>query len=325
MSKKAFDQKLAQLDAARADPASPASREILRASLRGPGYLAGKAASILARAGILDMVPELLAAFDRLLVNPVKSDPQCWGKSAIAKALKDLGYAESAVFLRGVAHVQMEPVWGGQEDTAATLRGACLLALLACPDLPHLDLLRHCADALADAKSTVRMDAVRAIGHLGSEEGTLLLRLKALSGDSEIEITGACLAALLQMRAPGAVPFAARFLKSEDAGLRSEAAAALGESRNPEAFAVLKQAWETTRNGEFRDTLLSAIAVSRIEEAIAFLIGLVGQSAHAESALLALVPHRFSSDLRERIRAAVERTGSDLLQDLFEDRFRPDT
>ena len=34
--------------------------------------------------------------------------------------------------MRGLRHIQMEPVWGGQADSAATLRGTCALALIDC-------------------------------------------------------------------------------------------------------------------------------------------------------------------------------------------------
>ena len=72
----------------------------------------------------------------------LKRDPQCWGKNAVAKALKELEHREAAPYLRGTAHIQMEPVWGGQQDTAGPLRGICLLALPACPDI---DRPRCCA------------------------------------------------------------------------------------------------------------------------------------------------------------------------------------
>ena len=48
------------------------------------------------------------------MTDPVKTDPQCWAKNAIVKALKDLNHDDPAVFLRGIEHVQMEPVWGGR-------------------------------------------------------------------------------------------------------------------------------------------------------------------------------------------------------------------
>ena len=51
---------------------------------------------------------------------------QVLGKTAIVKALVALEYSESAAFLRASRHVQMEPVWGGQEHAAIHLRGVLL-------------------------------------------------------------------------------------------------------------------------------------------------------------------------------------------------------
>ena len=45
-----------------------------------------------------------------------------------AEALEQIDHAEAAVFLAGVRHVQLEPAWGGSQDTAAPLRAACAAA-----------------------------------------------------------------------------------------------------------------------------------------------------------------------------------------------------
>src|SRR5258708_36730531 len=105
--------------------------------------VAAKAAKIAAELPAPELLPDLLGAFDHLFDDPVKHDPQCWGKNAIAQALKDLGHRESPAFLRGAVHIQMEAVWGGQEDTAGTLRGICLLPLPACPALEREQGLRQ--------------------------------------------------------------------------------------------------------------------------------------------------------------------------------------
>jgi hypothetical protein len=46
-------------------------------------------------------------------------------------------------FLRGLRHIQTEPVWGGREDTAHVLRAACCAALPQCADLTRDEVLRH--------------------------------------------------------------------------------------------------------------------------------------------------------------------------------------
>src|SRR5882724_8262533 len=90
---------------------SPAAIAALRKGLEDrTGLVAAKAAKLAAEMQMRELVQDLLRAFDRLLEKPVERDPQCWGKNAIAKALTDFDHRESAVFLRGSRHVQMEPV-----------------------------------------------------------------------------------------------------------------------------------------------------------------------------------------------------------------------
>src|ERR1700684_3403054 len=106
-----------------------------KALLDRVNLVVAKAAQVVAGRQLRELIPELLAAFDRLFVDPIERDTQCWAKNAIAKALTDLDYRESAPFLRGRLHIQMEAVWGGRQDTAQTLRGICLLGLASCNDI----------------------------------------------------------------------------------------------------------------------------------------------------------------------------------------------
>src|SRR5271157_3396463 len=194
----------------------------------GINVLVAKAARIAAERKLRELVPDLLCAFDRLFEKPVERDPQCWGKNAIAKALVDLEYRESAPFLRGIGHIQLEPVWRGHEDTASTLRGTCVLALVACGDVPRETILRRLVDALTDTAEPVRVEAARALAQMEGEEGALLLRLKARLGDPEPGVTGQVFDSLIQVERGEALKFVAEFLKSADEAVREEAALALG-------------------------------------------------------------------------------------------------
>src|SRR5260370_20170796 len=242
-----------------------------------------------------EVLPDLLRAFDRLLEDPVKRDPQCWGKNAIARALKDLGHRESPAFLRGAVHIQMEPVWGGQEDTAGPLRGICLLALPACPDLPREQVLRHMVNALTEAAPTVRADAARALAEMQGDDCGLLLRLKARSGDAEPAVTGQVLESLLALERRAALPFVRQFLAAADA-VAEEAALALGRSRQSDAVDVLLECWPEARGMEYRQALLRALSISRHDRAIEFLKGVVAdgrpQDAADARAALELFPEK---------------------------------
>src|SRR5436190_529244 len=136
LPKKKFEEQLAALETLRESAGAPATVDSLRKALANRNnYVAAKASKITVELGLKSLLPDLLSAFDRFFIDPVKSDPQCWAKNALVQALAALGHDESAVFIRGLRHIQMEPVWGGQEDTAAALRGNCALALVACRDL----------------------------------------------------------------------------------------------------------------------------------------------------------------------------------------------
>ena len=56
----------------------------------------------------------------------------------------------------------MEPVWGGREDCAGTLRGQCALALVQCRTMSDLDVLACLTEVLVDPDKTVRAEAARA-------------------------------------------------------------------------------------------------------------------------------------------------------------------
>jgi len=179
MAKKNFDQQLAALEALRDNPDSAASRIALcKALTHQNNYIVANAAKISKQLGMKDLIPDLLAAINRFFLNAEKSDPQCCSKNAIVEALAEFGHDESAVFLRGIRHVQMEPVWGGQEDSAGPLRARCALALVQCRDLSDTDLLSHLIELLADPDRTVRVEAARAVGNVGSAQAALLLRLR---------------------------------------------------------------------------------------------------------------------------------------------------
>jgi HEAT repeat protein len=320
--KKKFEEQLAALEELRERSDAPASVDSLRKALANRNnYVAAKASKIASELGLKSLLPDLLSAFDRFFTDPAKSDPQCWAKNALVQALASLGHEESAVYIRGLRHIQMEPVWGGQEDTAAALRGNSALALVACRDLSDFALLSHLIEILVDRDKTVRVEAARAIGRLNRPEAGLLLRLRALSGDEEPEALGACLSALLSVEGRAGIDFVARFLEaSGDEG--EEAALALGLMRTPESFQVLKARWERERDATFAAVLLSAIALTRQQEAVDFLIQLIEtDSDSAVAALGALGSAGLPGEMRARIDAAVQSSGNARLRPVFAKHF----
>lgn len=301
-----IEEQLEALKALRTGGPTDSAVALLRKCLQNRvNIVIAKAAQIAGNMQLAMLLPDLAKAFDRLFENPLKTDPQCWGKNALAKALKDLGYAESPLLLRGASHIQLEPVWGGVEDTASTLRGTCALALLQCSDITRDRKLRALVDALTDTEPPVRADAITALEQMEGGEPVLLLRLKAKLGDERPEITGRALESLLQLDGAESVPFVASFLAHKRDEVREEAALALGASRLSLAVEALKDAWQQQRTRD-PQPLLRAISSARTHEAIEFLLALVrnGREPDAISALHALELHKDSDEIRRKVMEA---------------------
>jgi hypothetical protein len=323
MGKQAFEKQIANLEALRTASDPTASLPALRKALKDRNnYLVSKAAAVVGDVRLEDLIPDLIAAFDRFLNDPVKSDPQCWAKTAIAKALKDLGHRDAKVFLRGIGHIQMEPVWGGRADSAATLRGTCTLALVDC-QLDDLAILTHLADRLADKEKPVRIDAALAIGQFGSAEGAVLLRLKALLGDQEPEVTGQCLSSLLSLAPQDALRFVSGFLEHDDGDVCAEAAGALAAARESEAIEIIKAFWRTRVRPDVRRAVLISLGASPLREGAEFLLTvLLNESGElATQALDSLASSRFHEEMRSQVRATLDAKQDAELERIFERRF----
>jgi len=281
-----------------------------------------KAAQICGDRQAVALIPDLKRAFERFFESD--KDPQCWAKNALAKALKDLSVQESSVFLRGVRHVQNEPVWGGQEDTATVLRGACAMALVQCTDIPRDETLRLLVDALSETAATVRMDAAAALAQMDGREVALLLRLKARLGEKDPRVTGQVLEALLQIEGKAALQFVGEFLECANEEAAEEAALALGASRMPEAVALLRETWEKWQTRRPGSALLRAMSASRLDQAIEFLIDLIkqGRQHDAEDALHALALNKGTEEMVSRVEQAVNERGDAKLGAIFQQRFR---
>src|ERR1700722_9525737 len=224
MASREIEKKLERLSSLREAERGDAIAALRKALEDRANVVAAKAAKIAGERELHDLIPDLVRAFDRLFEKPVERDPQCWGKNAIAVTLRDLGYQSAAPFLRGLRHIQMEPVWGGREDTAQVLPAACCAALPQCADLTRDDVLRRLVDALADVSDRVRADAARSIEHMGGADCALLLRLKARMGDKEAHVTGQAFESLLRLERDGALSFVAEFLDSAADEVCGEAA-----------------------------------------------------------------------------------------------------
>ncbi len=301
-----LEDTLAALRRVRESPDAEESRAELRRVFSSEGsHAVARAAAIAGELGLDALVPDLVAAFPRFFVGLPKSDPGCSAKTAIVEALRRLEHDEPALYRRGAAHVQMEPVYGGRVDTAVDLRGASALALA---ETAVGDVLVDLANLLADPEPPVRISAARAVAVHGRAAGIPLLHLRSLAGDEEPRVVSECLLGLLRLDARGEMPFVASFLE-KDALAAEAAATALGESRLPEALPVLRAWLERARPRGLARAALFAIAALRRDEAVDLLLAAV-RDEHppaARDALAALASIATGDALYERAAAAAAR------------------
>jgi hypothetical protein len=279
-----------------------------------------KAAKIAGQTRAMELIPELVAAFHRLMKDPSKLDKGCAATTEIVSALYEMDYAEPEVYLCGIHHVQMEPSFGPPVDAAAKLRGVSALGLAR---TRHPAALDEIVSLLADEWPEARIGAVRAMAVNGGPAGALLLKLKILTGESEPQVMAECFSGLLAAAPERSLPLVAGFVDSEDAAIAEAALLALGSSRLPEALEWLKGKWERTASGPRRKIVLLAIAMVRSDAAIEFLLELLAECspAMAKDVIAGLAFFRNNERVRGRVESVVARRNEKSVSEVFRQEF----
>ena len=315
--KRKFEEQLAALDELRQLPPEACIEPLRKALANRNNFVVGKAADLVRQLQLTQLAPELLTAFERFFEDAIKTDPQCWAKNAISRALATFEHQDAAVFLRGMHHIQPEPSYGGSSDSAGTLRATCALALVQCRSLLEAELLAHLVELLADKDKSVRVEVVRAIEQVGSPSAALLLRLRAILGsgqtsrspekapdhqlDEEPEVLGACYSGILRIEGPSSIPWVARFLASAD-DPAAEAALAIAGTHSTQGFETLRERFAKEADPWFCSVLLSAIALTRQDAALEFLLDQVRtESLQAEAAIEAILRAAPSDEVTKRL------------------------
>ena len=256
-----------RLSAIRNNPEDPAAVADLARALDSPSnFVVAKAALIIENRQELDLRGKLVSAFTRIFENPHKLDPTCDALTAIVKALHTLDCEDPAPFFRGIRHVQMEGSFGPPVDAAVELRACSAIALAR-----HTDpkVIGELTQRLADKEPGARLGAATALGCCGSPAAYPLLHFKTLIGDAEPDVITECYASMLVLDPRQAVQCLRGALDGGD--YAESAALALGPSRHPEAFAILKERYESLATGPVKQTILLAISLCRTEEAAAYI------------------------------------------------------
>jgi HEAT repeat protein len=279
-------------------------KQIAKALSGKYNLVAAKAARIVGDALWPELTTDLAAAFGRFIARGAAGDKGCAATIAVARALFNLDHDDADVYLKGMRHVQMEPVWGGSVDTAAELRAICAMGLA---NTRYPGKLRALVDLLADREWQARAGAVRALAVAGSEAALLLLRFKALSGDREPEVIADCFTGLLSAEGADAVPFVASFADSKDKEVKDAAILALGASRRADAIEWMMQRFHAVADMETRKSILLSLATSRTEAAVFFVLGQIreGSAQISDFAVSAMEVNRGDEQIQARIDEAL--------------------
>lgn len=318
MAPKSVEEKLESLRSLDLGKDPARDRQVIEAALNDRHCrVVAKAAELAAERLSYELEPVLLKAYQPFLQDPVKRDPNCIAKRALARALVTLECTDVAFFLEGVRYRQMEPVWGGSVDTAIDMRNSCAMGLVA---TGYPRALHELTVLLNDPEARARQGAVRAIACGNPREAELLLRFKMLSGDPEPEIVGECFTALLSVAPEESVSLVAKYLADTNEAIRELAALALGESRLPEALARLREAWEEVLIGnDFRRVLVRAAALHRTDAAFDWLLNIIAEddASLAEAVLEALAIYKQNAQLENRIKLTLAGRRERRLNDCF--------
>jgi len=276
----------------------------LRKAIKSPtSFIVTRAVEIVAEHGLREFVPEMISAFARFVEDGAKVDKACRVKTAVAKCLNQFEYLGDEVFLIGAYHIQMEPSFGPPEDTAVELRSICALAIAR---INHAEAHYILADMLVDKEVGVRIAAVKALAFLGTSESDVMLRLKAIVGDSDA-VLGECLIALMKMSPARSLEFVMRYFEGHGDTAMESAAMAIAGSRLPESLSILKELWEG-QSVYNRRALLLPIALVRTDKSFEYLLEIL-RTEERETAIDAIPHLRLYSgeEYEARVRDAAKR------------------
>ena len=323
-SRLSLDDKLAALRKLRGQSLTSEQKAELRKLVSDRSNLVvAAAAEVAGENTLIELAADLEAAFGRFLVNPLKDDKLCRAKIAVIQALDKMEHQRPDVFEKASTWVQLEPVWGGSEDSAAPLRAAALIALARIEGSSSLPRL---VNAMIDPSKDVRIAAAQAMGYVGTEAAGLLLRLKSRIGDRDPEVVSECFSGLLTVNSKEYLEFVSEFLEPSDPPQCEAAALALGKSRLPEALEPLKDCWPRCFSAGLKERVLLSIAMLRLPAAIDHLLENVASDSEKDAiaAMAALKIHNYDPRLRERLEPIVRKSGNRTLQALCERDFRRD-
>lgn len=317
-----IDDRIDALAKLRRGPSTPEAIQSVKVGLADKSNLVVAKAAMVARELSMTMLTaDLVAAFNRF-IDDRSHDKGCAALTASVQALQTFGSSEADVYLRGIHHVQMEASYGGAVDAAIGVRCESAFGLVR---MGYRDVMWELSALLADPEKECRLAAVRAIGHSEADAGLPLLKYKVLSGAMrDSDVAAECFASLAQIDPAKVILFLGEHLDSPDIMIAEAAGLALGSTRRPAAFALLRERWDRRVSPASREVLLLAIATLRIEPAIEFLVSVIATAdpRTAGEAVKALALYRRDDAIRARVAEAVTAKNNPVVSSVFESEFR---
>jgi hypothetical protein len=332
MRKDPLKEALQSISELRAEGSSEKGIATLRKAIqKQAGVVVAKAAEVASEWNVTELAQDLHDTFYRLSEDGLNGDPQCWGKTAVVKALYDLAWQDTKLFVDACKTLQLEPVYGGKGDSAVNVRTAAIQALAQLPAADTLTVVNTLADLLADKSPKVRAEAARACVYCQPLLVSPLLRLKIRSGDVESRVLGVCFDTLLiispdsetvQLVLEYATPkpltqkLSIRNLSASHDVVQAEAIASLASSGFAEAINAVTRLYRTLSDTQLKRVLLTALGGSSATEAFNFLCQIVKEAPvnEAKWGLEALRSKIYDEDSRKIIeKNLAERGDKDLL------------
>lgn len=315
-----FEQAYRELSRIASGPMDGEAAAEIGGAIKGSvSLLVAKAAQIAGRRELYALVPDMLAAFERFMVHGEKIDKGCNAKTAILEALNRLEHLDDSVFRTGAYYKQMEPAFGEPVDAAVDVRCQCAFGLAR---IGRTDAHYVLADLLVDPERAVRTATVKALAALGTMESEIMLRMRVLAGEKELEVVSECFSGLIAIDPERSLEFVSRYLRSGAPAMAEYAAIAIGSSHAPGAFEVLRRCWEEDPSPTMRRAILLPMALLRMDEGFGFLLGVVGHAdpRTAAQAVSALGLYKDDSSIA-KIHEVVTKRGDRAIIATFEGEF----
>jgi HEAT repeat protein len=321
MARLTIDEKIEQLDRLDFNGNPVESKAEIRTALQAKSSrLVSKAAKLCSEQHLYEFIDELKAAFHHFADKSDK-DKGCFAKKSIIKTLYELDYIDDDFYTSAIAVKQYEPVWGGRVDSAVDVRcwSAFGLTLSANSRIvfPLLTLLH-------DEEPQARLGAVKAISHINPSTAELLLREKVLDGDEDAYVVGECFDQLMLIEPEYSLAFIAGHLDHDEEEVREYAALALAHCSDPQAFAALRNAFESDSFEIERNKLIEAMALHRSQQAIDYLLAILPEAeiARASAIIKSLSLHNSNETLRKQLHNVISKRGDNRLKEVFKEHWK---